>query len=54
LSQTLKQDPWAEFDEVDQRLPDLAPSMPSISQPTAKPRATGTWIVVARKSKPKP
>jgi len=50
----LKQDPWAGFDGVDQRLPDLAPSTPPTTQPTAKPRATGTRIVVARKPKPKP
>ncbi len=50
----LKQDPWNGFGEVDQRLPDLAPPTPSSTQPTAKSRATGTRIVVARKPKPKP
>ncbi len=50
----LKQDPWAGFVGVDQHLPDLASPTPSISQPTAKPHASGTRIVVARKPKPKP
>jgi len=50
----LKQDPWAGFDGVDQRLPDLAPSTPPTTQPTARSHASGTRIVVARKPKPKP
>jgi len=50
----LKQDPWAGFGEVDQRLPDLTPPASSTTQPTAKSHASGTRIVVARKPKPKP
>ena len=50
----LKQDPWAGFDEIDQRLPDLAPATPSVGQPNPPSRASGTRIVVARKPRPKP
>ena len=50
-------DPWADFDKVDQALPDLAPKKPRLSKPAIRPveaPAAGARIVVARPPKPLP
>ncbi len=52
-----RRDPWADFDRVDQVLPDLAPKKPAMvkpASPLAKAPSSGARIVVARPPKPLP